>query len=55
MDKITLKILRPFLYLVTNAAFLLIIANVNVTCCGPGYQPELPEGINELKRFKEDE
>lgn len=55
MNKITLKVLKPFFYLVTNAAFLLIVANVNTTCCGPGYQPELPEEMKDLKRFKEDE
>lgn len=55
MKKVTLKVLKPFLYLMTNAAFLLIVTNVNATCCGPGYQPEFPEGINELKRLKEDE
>lgn len=52
MNKKIMTVLKPFLYVVTNAAFLLIVANVNVTCCGPGYQPELPAGIDELKRIK---
>lgn len=50
MGKISQKVIRSFLYLVTNAAFLLLITNINATCCGPGYQPSLPTEIEDLRR-----
>jgi|GEM_PF-2685597 len=41
---------KGILTIVTSAAFLFLVSNIQVTCCGPGYQPTLPTDVNELKR-----
>ena len=51
MKNVANKLIRTFLYVVTNAAFLLLITNINTTCCGPGYQPELPVDAEKLQRY----
>lgn len=51
MRKVSRKVVTSFLYLVTNTAFLLLIANINATCCGPGYQPSLPAGVEDLRHY----
>jgi len=39
------KLLKPALSVLMNTAFLFLLVNVNTTCCGPAYQPKLPERI----------
>lgn len=51
MKNVVKKIVRPVLWVVTNAAFLLLMTNVNTTCCGPAYQPTLPEEAKKLQRY----
>lgn len=55
MKKFNFNIPKLFLYLITNTAFLLVVANINTTCVGPGYQEALPSKLDGLKRFKVNE
>lgn len=44
------KVLKPVLKVVMSTAFLFLMVNVSTTCCGPAYQPALPEGIMKKKK-----
>lgn len=43
------KVLKPVLKLVMSTAFVFLMVNVSTTCCGPAYQPKLPENIKKAK------
>lgn len=49
MKRIGLNMMKICLSVITNAAFLFILLNVNTTCCGPAYQPTLPLETKNLK------
>lgn len=52
MQNVARKLIRSLLCVVTNAAFIFLVTNVNTTCCGPGYQPELPTEVKRLQRYE---
>ena len=43
------KTVKKILHLMTSLAFAFLVVVTNVTCIGPGYQPELPEDAEKLK------
>ena len=47
--KISNKLIKHILRTLTSVAFAFIFIATNVTCIGPGYQPELPEDAEKLK------
>lgn len=43
------KAMKKILQFITSLTFAFLIVITNVTCIGPGYQPELPKETEKLK------
>ena len=44
------KFAKPILSVVMSSAFILLMVNVSSACCGPAYQPKLPEKIVKSRK-----
>ena len=43
------RAVKKILHLMTSLALVFLVVVTNVTCIGPGYQPEIPEETEKLK------